>query len=106
MTTKAPFNLDDLILMKGTHSRREDGVCLLEAVAWFADLKHTDHPACTDSVVAAYARALNDVMPDDQRYRLKPFIPRLAATSNGCPPEKRAFMSADRAVRVFAVAAL
>ena len=99
-------DLDLLVLAHGSHSSRAQGVCLQEAVAWFAGEAHSDHPACTDSVVAAYARALNDVMPDEQRQRLRPFIPLLAGTSNGCPPVQRAMLCADKAVRVFAVAAL
>ena len=99
-------DLDLLVLAHGSHSSRAQGVCLQEAVAWFAGEKHSDHPACTDSVVAAYARRLNDVMPDEQRQRLRPFIPLLAGTSNGCPPATRALLCADKAVRVFAVSAL
>ena len=99
-------DLDLLVLAHGSHSSRAQGVCLQEAVAWFAGEKHSDHPACTDSVVAAYARRLNDVMPDEQRQRLRPFIPLLAGTSNGCPPATRAILCADKAVRVFAVSAL
>ena len=78
----------------------------MEWVSIFAGLPFDASPVCTDSVVAAYARALNDVLPDDQRQRLIPFIPRLATTANGCPPYKRALLCADVAVCVFAPAAL
>ena len=103
MTT---IDLDVVEIKHGSHSKPEDGACVMEWVSIFAGLPFGDHPECTDPVVAQYARSLNDAMPDDQRWRLRPFIPQLAATKNGCPPAKRALLCADYAVRVFAVAAL
>ena len=99
-------DLEHLTLLPGWHVRREDGLCVLEAVSWFAGLAHSDQPDCTDWVIAAYARTLNDALPDEQRDRLIPYIPKLAGTADGCPPEKRALIAADRAVRVFAPLAL
>ena len=99
-------DLEHLTLLRGWHASREDGLCVLEAVAWFAGLAHSDQPECTDPVVAAYARALNDALPDEQRARLIPYIPRLAGTADGRPPEKRALIAVDRAVRVLAPLAL
>lgn len=103
MTTS---QLDTIELKNGGHRKREDGMCFMEAVAYIKGLPHSDSPSCTDPVVAAYARALNDLMPDDQRQRLKPLILRAAETPNGVAPVKRAMLCADYAVRVFAVAAL
>lgn len=99
-------DLDAIVLDDGAHETIEDGGCAMEWVAAFAGLPHSDHPACTDPVVASYVRTLNDWMPDDQRQRLIPYIPKLAATKNGVSPQTRAFLCADRAVRVFAAMAL
>jgi hypothetical protein len=102
MTT---LNIETIEIKHGSHSSPEDGACVMEWVSIFAGLPFSDSPECTDPVVAHYARALNDVMPDNERWRLRPFIPQLAATKNGCPSEKRALLCADCVVRVFAVAA-
>ena len=101
------IDLGAIVIEAGSHATAAEGACVMEWVSIFAGLPFDASPVCTDSVVAAYARALNDVLPDDQRQRLVPFIPRLALTANGgCPPEKRALVCADVAVRVFAPAAL
>jgi len=100
------LDLATIELKKGGHLAESGELCLMEAIAHFAGEPHGDRPACTDSVVASYARALNDEMSDDQRQRLISYIPRLAATSNGMAPVTRAYMCADRAVRVFAPLAL
>ncbi len=38
--------LDDITLRSGAHSSREDGMCLMEAVSFYAGEKHSDHPTC------------------------------------------------------------
>jgi hypothetical protein len=57
-------------------------------------------------VIAAYARSLNDWLPDDARQRLKAYIPRLVGTAEPDLELRRAFACADAAVRVFAPLAL
>lgn len=100
------LNLDTLKLDKGAHSAPEIGMCAMEAVSALAGLPWSDSPSCTDPVIASYIRALNDLMPDDQRQRLIPYIPRLASASNGVPQQTRAFLCADFAIHVFAPMAL
>ena len=100
------LDLATVQLKKGKHSSQDEGTCLLEVVSIFAGLPFSDYPVCTEPTIAAYARALNDAMPDDQRQRLIPFIPRLTEASNGATPQQRAFLCAEYAVRVFAAAAL
>ncbi len=57
----------------------------MEVVAWYAGEAHSDAPACTSPVLAAYARGLNDAMPDDATrdvYEyLKPLIIPLVGTT-------------------------
>src|SRR3990167_3478451 len=89
-------------------SHRPDGkYCLMEAVAFVAGEPWSDSPACACPVLAAYGRALNDAMPDEQRQRLIPLIPKLVGTRATREIEqRRAYLLADVAVRVLAPIAL
>jgi hypothetical protein len=68
-------------LAHGAHASPDDGLCLLEAVAWIRGITHTDHPPCVAPILGAYGRALNDCLPDDTRQLLVPFITRLPGTA-------------------------
>jgi hypothetical protein len=94
----------DLVLLKGVHNSADDGMCLLEAVAYVAGEPHSDHPKCVCPVLGAFGRRWNDGLPDDEtRTRLlAPFIPRLIGTrSTPDVQDARAFLAADWAVRIF-----
>jgi hypothetical protein len=94
------INLDNIKLACGSHSRREHGVCLMEAVAWFAGEEHSDHPKCVDTVLAAYGRALNDLLSRKERQILKPLIPKLVGTAGShALMQRRAYLIIDRYVR-------
>jgi len=90
-------------LTRGAHSAIDDGACLLEAVAWVAGEKFSDHPLCVCPVLASFGRAWNDALDDETRNRLlPPFIPRLVGTrSTPDVRDARAFMAADWAVRIY-----
>src|SRR5258708_29842348 len=75
--------LETLTLAHGRHENRDDGLCLMEAVAWFAGKPHSDRPPCVSPVLGAYGRTLNDILPDIPRQELKQFIPRLPGTAAG-----------------------
>lgn len=72
-------NLFGFELKRGNHDRPEDGLCVLEAVAWFEGEAHSDHPRCVCPVLAHYCRAFNDRL-EGRRQELVPYIPRLANT--------------------------
>ena len=57
-------------LSPGRHRRRRRGVCLMEYTSILAGERFTDHPRCTDPVLAAVARAVNDYSSDAARQRL------------------------------------
>jgi len=98
------IDLDAITLRHGAHPTRDDGMCALEAVAWLAGEPHSDHPQCVCPVVAAFGRAWNDALPsDDDRDRLlKPLLPAMIGTASTTEvQDRRAFMAADWAVRVF-----
>src|SRR5690606_6982434 len=73
--------LDTITLQRGAHETREEGVSFMEAVAWFAGEPHTDQPACVSPVLAAFARAWNDELPDDERQELTRYVPLVVGTA-------------------------
>ena len=103
MTTTLPttlplLGLDGITLRSGGHSDREQGVCLLEAAAWVAGEPHSDHPACVCPVMAAFGRAWNDAIPDDEtRTRvLKPVVALLIGTKSTPAVERqRSYLAFD-----------
>ena len=92
-----------ITLTPGQHAPGSGDMCLLEAVAWIAGEPWSDHPTCVDPVLAAFGRSWNDSLSDDDRDRLLlPFLPRFVGTrSTADVQDRRAFMAADWAVRVF-----
>ncbi len=96
------LDLDTLVLRSGAHPSASDGVSLMEAVSALAGEPWSNSPSCTSPVLAAYARSLNDWLPDQVRQRLKAYIPRLVGTAEPDLELRRAFACADAAVRVFA----
>ena len=95
------MNLEKITLESGAHESREDGMCLLEAAAWWAGERHSDYPACVSPVLAAYGRMLNDCLPADRRQQLRPFIPLLPGTAGDGRDQARGLMAADWLVRVY-----
>jgi hypothetical protein len=95
--------LDTISLAHGKHTKRADGMCLLEAASWIAGERFSDHPDCVDPVIAAFGRSWNDQLAQEDRDRLlKPILPKLIGTrSTPAVQDVRAFMAADWAVRVF-----
>ena len=96
------IDLDTLVLRSGAHTSASAGVSLMEAVSALAGEPWSNSPSCTSPVIAAYARSLNDWLPDDERQRLKAYIPRLVGTAEPDLELRRGFACADAAVRVFA----
>jgi hypothetical protein len=99
--TTPKFDLDTLTLAHGSHPDRADGLCVMEAVAWFAGQPHTDRPACVSPILTGYAMNLNDQWNDQARQQLKPFIPRLPGTAGDGADERRGYLALDWLVRTF-----
>lgn len=97
-----PPDLDRIYLTSGAHTHRDDGVCLLEAVAWFAGEPHSEFPMCVSPVLTAFGHQLNDALPDGKRQRLTPLIPRLVGTAGDGRDEQRGYAALDWLVRVYA----
>jgi hypothetical protein len=105
--TAPALDLSAVILKHGGHNAPDDGMCLLEAVSWFAGEPFSDHPACVCPTLGAFGRAWNDGLPDDEsRTRLLgPLIPRLVGTNLGpVVSARRSWMALDWLIRVHQVA--
>jgi hypothetical protein len=74
----APDGLPELRC--GAHLAPEDGACLMEYVSVLTGSRFSDHPACTDPVLATVARLVNDASTDAGRPLLAGFAPALAET--------------------------
>ncbi|HEY1243260.1 MAG TPA: hypothetical protein VGF29_00380 [Hyphomicrobiaceae bacterium] len=95
------LELDTIILSEGGHSSRDQGVCLLEAVAWWAEEDHSDQPECVSPILGMYGRSLNDVLPDGKRQRLTVYIPQLPGTAGDGLDERRGYIALDWLVRTY-----
>ena len=99
----------EIMLARGGHNDRGDGVCAMEAVAWLAGEPHSDRPRCVSPIIAAFVRRWNDDLPDDEtRTRLLgPLLPGLIGTRATDDIEhRRAWLIPDWMIRVAAPAAL
>ena len=74
---------DRVELGHGIGERDRGRMCVMAFVACLTGDEHTDTPACASPVIAAFAVALNDGMPEAVRQRLKPFAMRIAGTADG-----------------------
>jgi len=92
------IDLANIVLKQGSHRARKDGMCAMEAAAYVAGEKHSDHPACVCPVIGAFMRSRNDNLPDDEsRTRLLlPLIPKIIGTRATPEVERaRAYMALD-----------
>ena len=97
----ADVDIQGIVLQKGGHETPDDGLCLMEAVAFVRGIPHTDRPPCVSPVLGDFGRNLNDVLPDDTRQLLVPLIPVLPGTAGDGFDEQRGYMALDWLVRVW-----
>ena len=93
-----------LPLTAGNHADFEKGMCVMEAAAYVAGERWSDHPVCTCPVITSFMIAWNDGLPSDaDRDRLlKPLIPEIIDTrSTPAIQERRSYLALDWLVRVF-----
>jgi len=83
MTDKKPIPVPDSLptLSAGKHEQGAGQACVMEYVSILAGESFSDHPSCTDPVLAAAARSVNDWMTDGGRQMLVPLIGRLFGTA-------------------------
>lgn len=98
------LTIDQITLASGGHKRAAEGMCMLEAAAYLAGEKFSDHPQCVSPVIASFGRAWNDALrSNEERDRLlKPLIAVILNTvSTPAIESRRAWMCADWLVREF-----
>src|SRR3954447_8450118 len=76
------------ILAAGRHRSPRHGACLMEYTSVLAGERFSDSPRCTDPVLAAIARAVNDYSHDDARQRIAPLAGDLT-TAQGAGDDVR-----------------
>lgn len=79
-------------------------VCAMQAVAWLAGWRNTDHPDCACPVIGRFVIRINDSeLFGRHRDALKPYCPRIVGTrSSRAVERRRAIVAADFAIRRFA----
>lgn len=85
-----------LILKRGSHAIREQGMCAMEAVAWLAGEPHSDAPACTCPIIAEAVRMINDLLLEQARNTvLLPRLQRIIGTNEPAMEETRYYIIHD-----------
>jgi uncharacterized Ntn-hydrolase superfamily protein len=82
------------ILDAGRHDRPEAGACLMEYVSVLAGERWSDHPWCTQPLLAAVARAVNDRVSGSARAELALFAPDLSGATRRGPVTSAAVFDA------------
>jgi len=94
------------LLAAGKHASPDKGLCAMEMVAFIERLPHSDMPECTCRVIGAFVRGFNDLMTDEERQRLIPYLPLLVGTVSPEHERARGEFAAWKAIKVFAPLAL
>jgi hypothetical protein len=91
----------NVVLQEGEHTNRDDGMCLMEWLAYLAGEPHSDNPRCVSHVIGAVGRPLNDTLPEDYRQMLK--MPSLEAlgTAGDDLDKNRAYLAVDWMTRTW-----
>jgi hypothetical protein len=64
-------------LSAGAHRSPRRGACFMEFASFLAGERWSDHPSCTDPVLASLARGVNDSLTDARRDEIAVDIPRV-----------------------------
>jgi len=91
----------DYFVSKGSHATAEDGRCAMEFVAYLAGEPHSDSPVCVSPLLRGYGIALNDVLPDDLRQRLRPYLARCIGTAGDGRDMERSWLAMDWLIRTY-----
>jgi hypothetical protein len=92
--------IEALRLSSGAHLSAGDEMCVMEAVAFVAGERWSDHPRCASKVIGAFLRNWNDALGDEERQKLKPYIVKVVGSAGTAAVEKqRAWLCADWLIR-------
>ncbi|GAA0618274.1 hypothetical protein HPO96_13200 [Kribbella sandramycini] len=79
------FDLAVPVLSRGKHRNPRKGACFMEFASYLAGEPWSDHPACTNALLAGVARDVNDCTTDAGRARLAPLIPSVIGLTPSDP---------------------
>lgn len=72
-------------LSPGRHRNPRKGACFMEMASYLAGEKWSDHPKCTQPLLGAMAREINDRVGDSARQELVPLIPSVVGLKGEDP---------------------
>jgi hypothetical protein len=93
---------EGFLLSHGGHTTREEGMCLMEAVAFLAGEKHSASPKCACPQISSFGIRANDAIYDDvtRTRALLPLAEKIVGTKSTKAVEKRrSFIAVDVAIR-------
>ena len=93
---------ENFTLKRGGHQSPEDGMCLMEAVAFLAGEEHSANPQCACPRIAAFGIRANDAFADDEmRTRnLLPLAKKIIGTrSTKAVEQRREYIALDMSLR-------
>lgn len=73
------------VLSAGRHRSPRGGACFMEMASFLAGERWSDHPSCTDPLLATAARCVNDRTSDAARPRLGVLVPDVVGLTSGDP---------------------
>ncbi len=98
--------LEGVVFQAGAHAAPDEGMCVMEAVAWLMGERHSAVPLCVPEDIAFLAQWVNDRKvwdSDEQRTEaLRPCIPRMLKAPQGdVAKQARAKRALDLALQTF-----
>src|SRR5579863_3555840 len=75
---------ESAVIRSGSHPTPEDGMCIMEAVAWVAGEPHSDAPQCACPSIRRFAIRINDRIDDDalRTQLFRPLVTRLVGSAS------------------------
>ena len=96
------IDIATLTLSKGSHTDPANGLCIMEAVAYFNGEPFSDRPECVCPTITDFLISWNDASDYLDRQELKKYIPLVAGTRGTKELAlRRSYMVADWFVRVY-----
>jgi hypothetical protein len=89
-------------ILHGAHASPDDGMCIMEAVAWVAGEPWSDHPKCACPVISTFLRSWNDAITDDAERTtlMRPLVAKLVGSkSTKAVEQRRADLALDWLIR-------
>ncbi len=79
-------------LVRGAGEPKSGKLCVMSFVAFLAGEVHSDRPAAASPLIRELVVRINDAMPQEMRQELKPFVPRILGTNDGCDGRRAAIL--------------